>query len=414
MKKNTLLIRIIISSILFVLQIGYAGACAIEKWPSPLLVQYQKDLDTKLAKIKAFAASKNLCNGAQGTFSNERRFTEFFQSIGSRKVYSANLLVDFQYTIMVTSEGNSRWPVVNQGKILEDLEAWRIIPAVKSVAGYCALDEIDPSTGISSKEALSDIIESHRELLGYYKSVATGNKVVSDAGPMKALFDEILANYNPEITAKCKPDAWVSSIQDVMKKIQERLQASAAKTNNKQDDWKEAIALFSGEGAKTQKYADLQKRLLSAELARQWVTQKARDAMLKKLSCVQTRTTPSSNPEELGKANYECSQVSNTIAENVTSFMQWLIYKSKTSEQFVDRRISYATAKQRLGPDMWAFWLEIQKAKSNDENLNEKMITDLVNIHAQITITNDLLKKKIPEMYANCMKAQPDIKCPQP
>lgn len=54
-----------------------------------------------------------------------------------------------------------------------------------------------------------------------------------------------------------------------MKKIQERLQASAAKTNNKQDDWKEAIALFSGEGAKTQKYADLQKRLLSAELARQ-------------------------------------------------------------------------------------------------------------------------------------------------
>ena len=75
------------------------------------------------------------------------------------------------------------------------------------MAGYCALDEIDPSTGISSKEALADILESHRELVGYYKSVATGNKVVSDAGPMKALFDEILANYNPEITATCKPDA---------------------------------------------------------------------------------------------------------------------------------------------------------------------------------------------------------------
>jgi hypothetical protein len=54
-----------------------------------------------------------------------------------------------------------------------------------------------------------------------------------------------------------------------MEKIQNRLQASAKKTGDTQDDWGKAVDLLLGKGVKTKAYTDLQKRLLSAELARQ-------------------------------------------------------------------------------------------------------------------------------------------------
>ncbi len=394
------------------------AACSIEQWPPPLLLKYQKDIGDRLSQIKAFAASKNLCSGKNGTFSNEKRFGEFFQSIGTRALYSQDLLTDFKYTIMVTSEWNSKWPVVNQGKILENIEANQFVPAVKNIVWACALDEVDPATELSPRIAISNMLEAHRSLVTYYKAVVVWEKKipVEIEGEMKAIFAEILANYNQEVTATCKSDGSdaTGKIQEKLKTIMESIQSWAKKTNDTQDNWSEAVDLLLEKWANTKKYADLQKRLLSAELARQWVTQKARDSMMKKLSCVQGKTDPGSNPEEIGKANYDCSEVSATIGANVTSFMRELVYTSKTSDQFLERSLAYDKAKIRIGIDMWAFWKEIQKAKSNDETLNEKMITDLVNIHAQITVTNDLLKKKIPEVYKNCMKGQPDVKCPQP
>ena len=411
------IIRIFSITLIFMIGAEYAWAsCSIDQWPPPLLLKYQKDIGDRLSKIKAFASSKNLCSGKTGTFSNEQRFGEFFQSIGTRTLYSQDLLTDFKYTIMVTSEWNSKWPVVNQGKILENIETNQFVPAVKNIVWACALDEVDPSTGLSPRVALSNMLEAHRSIVAYYKAVVVWEKRIPTGieWEMESLLREILSNYNPETTATCKADAWVGNIQDIMQKIQKRLQGSAKKTNDTQDDWGEAVDLLLGKWSNTKKYADLQKRLLSTELARQWLTQKARDAMLKKLSCVQWKTDPGSNPEEIGKANYDCSEVSATIGTNVTNFMVWLIYESKTSDQFLERSLAYDKAKIRIGIDMWAFWKEIQKAKSNDETLNEKIITDLVNIHAQIIITNDLLKKKIPEVYKNCMKGQPDIACPQP
>jgi hypothetical protein len=54
------------------------------------------------------ASSNNLCSGQNGTFSTEKRFADFFQSIGTSKVYQASLITDFQYNIITISEGNSK------------------------------------------------------------------------------------------------------------------------------------------------------------------------------------------------------------------------------------------------------------------------------------------------------------------
>jgi hypothetical protein len=150
-------------------------------------------------------------------------------------------------------------------------------------------------------------------------------------------------------------------------------------------------------------------RLLSAELARQGLSKKARDAMLGNLTCFQQKTSPTSTPEEMGKVRAECTNSLVTGLENLTNWYKPLIFQATNTDQFMSRLIRYDKEKKRLTNDMATFWEKIEKTKNADEALNEKMVTDLVNIHARLVVTNGILEKKIPEMQANCMKAQPDI-----
>ncbi len=131
--------------------------------------------------------------------------------------------------------------------------------------------------------------------------------------------------------------------------------------------------------------------------------------MLGNLTCFQQYTTPTSTPEDIGKARTQCTSSLVTGLENLTNWYKPLILKATNTDQYITRLTRYDKEKKRLTNDMATFWEKIEKTKNADEKLNEKMITDLVNIHAQLVVTNAILAKKIPEMQANCMKAQPEI-----
>lgn len=64
------------------------------------------------------------------------------------------------------------------------------------------------------------MLEAQRSLVAYYKAVVVGEKrIPTEAeGEMKAIFAEVLANYNQEVTATCKSDG-----SDATGKIQEKL-----------------------------------------------------------------------------------------------------------------------------------------------------------------------------------------------
>ena len=126
--------------------------------------------------------------------------------------------------------------------------------------------------------------------------------------------------------------------------------------------------------------------------------------MLGKLSCVQSKTTPSDNPLDLGQANHDCLRQIITVADNVTNPFKKAILQATNMDDYIKRLTSYSRAKVRGSDDLVTFWKKLEVAKDGDEKLNIKMITDLVNMHASLTITNDLLKKKIPDMYKNCGK----------
>lgn len=51
---------------------------------------------------------------------------------------------------------------------------------------------------------------------------------------------------------------------------------------------------------------------------------------------------------------------------------------------------------------MLTFWKKLEAAKNTDESTNEKIITDLVDTHADLVILLKTLQEKTPEMYRNC------------
>lgn len=414
MHHSSRIFRIIFPLILSACMSESAFACAIQNSPSPLLSSYIKDVTKRASEIRSFGTANNKCNGKTGTFSVENRFLSLIDRVDSQTSGWWWIVQDFEYSILLTARWESRWPVTTHATLIRNLETQTLVPALKNVAAACALDGLMPN-GKTPEEELSNLLANNRSLETFYKNVALGDPTLPQwlTEYQEKLYLDIQKNYSPEVTASCKGSESIDSIEELMTKIQERLQGQATKTNNKQNDWEEALALFAGKWTSTKKYQDLQRRLLSAELARQWLTGKARDAMLGNLTCFQSNTTPTSTVEEMGEARSKCLQSGIIGAENLTNWYKPLVFKATNTDEFLRRTLIAEKSRTRLGPDITSFWKQIQETKNTDEKLNEKMVTDLINIHAELVLTNELLCKKSQEMYKNCMKGDSSIPCPQ-
>ncbi len=42
------------------------------------------------------------------------------------------------------------------------------------------------------------------------------------------------------------------------------------------------------------------------------------------------------------------------------------------------------------------------------------LMSNLIDIHLGLLSTSEVVEKRVPIMYANCMKAQPGVSCPKP
>lgn len=88
-----------------------------------------------------------------------------------------------------------------------------------------------------------------------------------------------------------------------------------------------------------------------------------------------------------------------------------LFPEPKTTDEYLKRRLDLSQADATASRDITSFYREIREKllSDNEERINEKMMTDLIELHIKLRETSALMSKKIPEMQANCMKGQPDI-----
>ena len=413
--KKQLSILILLSS--FAISSWAWAECSIDKWPPPELVKYMNDVRTELAQIKTEASAVNKCTGAAGTFTSERRFLELLDRIdldGSAVDDMVNLpsdiALDFLYNVTYAFEGNTRAPVTNQGKLFKDLETKSIVPTIENVSSKCTLDEKIPSWG-TPETRLGNIMKANRKLERYFWTVATGNPTRPDGmDKYSDLLDSIAINYSPETTSACKSDY---DVEDIMATIMDKIANLTKGTKDGHKAWEEAIALFQGKNQGSAEYVKLQTRLLEAEMARQWLSQNAKKAMLRNLTCQQQKTDPTSSPEDRAKAEFDCERSYVTGFDTVVQGFVPKIMKSQTTTEYLTRVLNYSRERARLSDEMAKYWLKLERLKSGDEALNEKLLNDLVNIHTNLITTNKALCEKSQQMYKNCMKPLPEIQCPQ-
>lgn len=79
--------------------------------------------------------------------------------------------------------------------------------------------------------------------------------------------------------------------------------------------------------------------------------------------------------------------------------------QATNTDQYLARVLLYSKRKDQSSQEMAKFWTKINAlAIEEDQTTNDKMMTDLVDLHVRLLETNDLLKKKIPDMQENCRK----------
>ncbi len=385
----------------------FAGEwCAIDKWPWPELAKYIREVGRMTSEIRSQASANNQCNWVNGSFTNEKKFTSLLDRIDAENPAFPNLIQDFQYNILLVANGDSRAPVRDQGIVLRNLET-SIINTLKSVSSVCAL-------GVSYQDgtfesALTAMLMKNKKVESYFKSVAVGDTRNID-NINASLAWEIAANYTPEMTKSCKD---TSNIADNVGKLLERIQNFGKKTEDSDKNWKEAIALFRW-GSNTQNYNNLQKSLLNNELSRQWLSHRAISLMIGNLTCSQNKSSQNDTEEEKSKNNSACYSNMVIGAENLTNWMKTPIIKATNADQYLARVLLYNQRKDQSSIEMTNFWTDMETLiKTDEETTNDKILTDLVDLHVELIKTNKLIKARIPEMQENCRKWQPGIPCPK-
>ena len=415
MKKLLLSISLIT---LIPLSVWAAGSCPIEVSPPEKLVEYLKSVSATLSKVGTATSRKNLCDT---TFKDEKKayngsltsVNGLLDQIDLEVKLENGITTDFLYNIKTSFDGTAREGVIRQWQVIHDLED-RISSTIKMVASTCNLDTPVPTIdGRPARSILKDLLIYNRKLEYYFKTVAVGSISYPDGvSSDDTLFVTIASNYSPWATSSCKNEF---GFEEIVSKLSKEIDKNWKFNGSALDGWKKAITLFGGENSNTLEYQELQKKLLTQELARQGVSQTAQDIMLGNLSCFQRNTNKESTVEESAKAKTDCTQQS-------TEWLWWGIQqsfirsftkdykKTATTDAFLKNTLKVDTAKAIVG-DVGDVWKDLNTTISStaETTINAQILSDLVSMHMQLVIMNKLLKEKIPDMQKNCMKENPRI-----
>ncbi len=319
--------------------------------------------------------------------------------------------IDFLYNIGSSFEGTARAPVINQGILIHELEK-KILDTVKIWGSSCSLDTVVPALeGQSARSLLKSMFIANRTLEYYFKSVATGNiGLPAGISSSNNLYKAIAKNYSPDATSSCKNEY---SFEAVIAGFLNEVNLNAKSFSDSLKWWEKAIRMFRGTDGTLAERNALQSKLLARELSRQWLSQNAQNIMMKNLWCAQVKSDKSSTPEEIARALKSCDSSADMMLKWVWNSMKSAFekdYKTKgNSLEKYQKNNTRVSTQGKIASDVQGFWKTIDATIVNiDETAtNDQMLSDLVNMHAQLVGINKLLKQKIPDMQKNCEKQWP-------
>lgn len=397
--KKILLISLALFSLFSFVMKGYAE-CSIDGKQSPLLAQYEKEMKTKFSKLRQNA--KNNCGPTAGWWiSSMNKTIELFDRAKVQIPLYNDIVTDFQYNITMTLRGESRSAVLENGKVFARIYNSTINPAIENLTSTCNLNEW-------TEEFIIEAIRTNSVLESIYKNVAIGNAPSSEwlSNTYLPLYNEIITTYTPGATESCKNE---QNFQEGIDKILTSFTKGTFGIENSFRDWQEWIDLFSWA---SKKYNDTKRRLLLQELNRQWVTKWASDIIMSNFDCVRRIENGEWSAEDKSKAVATCKEFPIVGLDKARENLEKATNQgSKTTTAYIANTLK----NQSRINDEWlvaSLYEQYKWEASLETKVDDKILTSLIEMHIKIVNTNELLSKRIPVMYKNCMKALPDIPCP--
>lgn len=391
-----------------------AWSCSIENGPPPELAEYMRTLDTLVSNVSSL---KDACSG---DFKSEKKdasqiqedLVQFYDEVDIQSKLWNAIVIDFEYNIGVAFDGNARASVMSQWALIEAWEK-KIQQAFEQAARTCNLGTVsDVFGGIDTRTYLKNALTRNRSVVHYYKSVVTWDLVVpegiDDSDP---LFLSIALNYSPSATASCENEY---SFEKIGKDMMTSLDGIKTGITKWLDWWKKAIALFQWTDRDTDGYRELQKKLLTQELLRQWLSQSQISKLTTSLTCYQLGTTKESTVEERLKVRKNC--MSDIVWPGWKELGRALTQSyaknpPRDTDGYLARRLQTQALRTVAIDDISSLWSTLSSTLTSidETEINEQILSDLVSIHMRLVDTNALLKKTIPTMQENCMKAGPTV-----
>lgn len=100
--------------------------------------------------------------------------------------------------------------------------------------------------------------------------------------------------------------------------------------------------------------------------------------------------------------------------ENVTLLPQRrAVDAAPTTDARVDR-VNELDAKQTMLGDIMRTYGKLKIDTRTNIDIKSAIMSNLIDIHLGLLSTSEILQKRVPMMYKNCMKAQPGVPCPKP
>ena len=404
---------ILMSTILWIGDAMADWVCQIESSPIPELAQYSRSVDARLSEMRSsWVATTSTCWIASGWASaSAEKMLETIDSALLRLPIFDDTFVDFLFNIKIAIDGYTRYPVLRDATIFTQAEK-KITSSLMSITNQCNLTD-------SVKADYTSLLQQNQILENIYKQAALGRPVVptglSDENARVALAINIW--YVPTATEWCKDrKQWTGeSTEEIIQKILALLEFGGKDNESVMIDWKRGIALFQWLGGGTTLDESIRKESnqLQSELTRNGFSPRMAKTMLSNFDCFKAKTMGDDTFETAIKARISC--LSNPIL-GIENFTLLPLRKKADAAKTIDERVKIIYQlwdKQKVTVDIQEMYSNLEMMKTPAIDIKSELMSNLIDLHIALLFTSEAIEKRLPAIYQNCMKGQPDVACPK-
>lgn len=395
--------------------------CYIENWPAKVLQQYLDNVDKVLVNVTSQAKSKASEKDFLGKIADIAQFDKFktqsirfYNWITSWDWY----LWSFDFYAVYPVYTHVPYPVKRDYKLIENNinYLWDYYEnLITNWVGDLVIEnpcEWVENCNLSWKsiDIISKLIENSGNILSMYSSNITNHNISSKEKFILVpsnFKDEFWKYYNAFTSEDCSNSEWNRWFFDTIEKSWEKISVNNILSKNAIKDWTNSIDLALWKKSLQDQY-EIEHKLLSEELSRQWVDWNNAEIILWNLSDSYNK------PLSFGN-NPIVNSVKNTFNGNFGASRQsWTSFWERWS--WFSEAI-YQTYK-KYQESFWV-WNSTQNIQINDINkINqeiikskdiEKRITDIYNIELPFAehqdINNENLQSRIIELHIQLSQA---------